>query len=112
MAETIHDDDPCRAKSVGPLDESLHHDGVDFQNAVHRKRVDFPQKGVGGMGALELCGDPGLHGHAVEAPLGLYGRRDVLQLDVLFRHPLLVQEHQSPSHVKMKPSSGTCHSRM
>ena len=47
--------------------------------------------------------DLGLHCHAVEAPLGLYCRRDVLQLDVLFRHLFLVQDHLRPSPIKMNP---------
>ena len=59
--------------------------------------------------------DLGLHCHAVEAPLGLYCRRDVLQLDVLFRHLFLVQDHSRPSRIKMIPfpecSIPECHGR-
>jgi hypothetical protein len=49
--------------------------------------------------ALEVdltVGDPGLHRDAVEAPFGLYCRRDILQLDVFLSHLFLVQDHLRP----------------
>ena len=49
--------------------------------------------------ALEVdltVGDPGLHRDAVESPLGHNRGRDELQLDVLFRHLFLVQDHLRP----------------